>query len=213
MALSTENYSLQQGLTYSTLFDFFCSDSENVEDLTHYCCDRVHHSLIWHHFSVCVQTAEKCFYAFKHLIKGVLVRANVLCCLRFVHITMDRTKVLRKVHTERRTVNPITITFAGGNTCQINKYERVDLGQSSCSEAYRADTFSECLWEGMNNVHRWVQPLHIAALRLIELLDLLLKRSENTASRIAGFETVGEWVREKIFLCAFFVCFQCIIEN
>ena len=65
----------------------------------------------------------------------------------------------------------------------------------------------------MNNVYGWVQPLHIAALRLIELLDLLLKHGENAASRIAGFETVGEWVREKIILCAFFVCFQCIVEN
>ena len=145
MVLSTENYSLQQGLTYSTLFDFFCSDGENVEHLTHYFCDRVHHSLIWRHFSVYVQTTEKCFYAFEHLIKGVLVRANVLCCLRFAGITMDRTKMLRKVHTERRTVNPITITFAGGNACQVNKYERVDLGRSSCYEAYRANTFSEYL--------------------------------------------------------------------
>ena len=65
----------------------------------------------------------------------------------------------------------------------------------------------------MNNVHSWVQPLHISALRLIELLDLLLKHGENTARRIAGFETVGEWVGEKIIFCAFFVRFQCIIEN
>jgi hypothetical protein len=54
-------------------------------------------------------------------------------------------KGIKKVHSERRTANPITITFAGGNTCQMNKYERVDLGPSSCSEAYRADTFSKCL--------------------------------------------------------------------
>jgi hypothetical protein len=40
---------------------------------------------------------------------------------------MNPTKVLRRVHTERRTPNPIKITFAGENTCQIN--ERVDLAQ------------------------------------------------------------------------------------
>jgi hypothetical protein len=65
----------------------------------------------------------------------------------------------------------------------------------------------------MDDVHGWVQPLRIAALRLIELLDLLLKNCENTASRIAAFEPVGERVRKKIVLRALFVRFQGIIEN
>ncbi len=120
MLLSTEIYSLQQGLTHSALFDVICSDGENVEDLNHYCCDRVQHSLIWRRFSVCVQTLEKCFNALEHLKESVLIRANVLSCLRIVRITIDRTKVLGRVHTERRTPNPIKITFAGENTCQIN---------------------------------------------------------------------------------------------
>jgi hypothetical protein len=81
MVLSTEIYSLQQGLTDSTLFDFFCSDGQNVEDLDHYGRDRVHHSLIRCHFCVCVQTLEKCFYALEHLKERVLIRANVLSCL------------------------------------------------------------------------------------------------------------------------------------
>jgi hypothetical protein len=118
---------LKQVLTHSALFDFFCSDGQNVKDLNHYCRDRVHHSLIWYRFSVRVQTSEKCFYALEHLKESVLVRANVFSCLRIVRITKERTKVLRRVHTERSTPNPIKITFAGENTCQIN--ERVDLGQ------------------------------------------------------------------------------------
>jgi len=65
----------------------------------------------------------------------------------------------------------------------------------------------------MKDVHSWDQPLRIAALRLIELLDLLLKHSENAASRIAGFEPVSERVREKIVLRALFVSFQGIVEN
>jgi hypothetical protein len=48
---------------------------------------------------------------------------------------------------------------------------------------------------------------------MIEVLELLLKHSENAASRIADFEPVGEWVRERIHLGAFFVRFQGIIEN
>jgi hypothetical protein len=65
----------------------------------------------------------------------------------------------------------------------------------------------------MKDVHSWIHPLVIAALRLIELPDLLLKHGENAASRITGFEPVSERVREKILLCAFFVRFQGIIEN
>jgi hypothetical protein len=82
-----------------------------------------------------------------------------------------------------------------------------------CSEAYRANTLSECLREGTKDVHSWVQPSRIAALRLIEVLGLLLKHGENAASRIAGFEPVGERVRERIHLGPFFVRFQGIIEN
>ena len=65
----------------------------------------------------------------------------------------------------------------------------------------------------MKDIHSWAQPLHAVALRLIELLDLLLKHSENAASRIAGFEPVGERVGEKIVLCACFVRLQGIFEN
>ena len=65
----------------------------------------------------------------------------------------------------------------------------------------------------MKDIHSWVQPLRVVALRLIELLDLLLKHGENAASRIAGFEPVSEWVRKKIVLRAFFVRLQGIIED
>ena len=103
-------------LTGSALLDFFCCSSNKVEDLDHYCGNCVHHSLIWCNFSVYVQTLEKCFYALENLKKSVLVRANGLSCLIIICIMIDRTKVLRTVHTERRTANPIKITFAGENT-------------------------------------------------------------------------------------------------
>ena len=65
----------------------------------------------------------------------------------------------------------------------------------------------------MKNVHSWVEPLRVVALRLIEFLGLLLKHGENAASRFAGFKLASKRVREKIVLCAFFVRFQGIIEN
>ena len=65
----------------------------------------------------------------------------------------------------------------------------------------------------MKDSHCWVHPLCISALRLIELLDLLLKYGENTANRIAGFEPAGERMREKIVPRTVFVRLQGIIEN
>ena len=65
----------------------------------------------------------------------------------------------------------------------------------------------------MKDVHSWVEPLRVVGLRLIELLDKLLKHGENAASRIAGFEPVSERVGEKIVPCAFFVRFQGIVKN
>jgi hypothetical protein len=51
------------------------------------------------------------------------------------------------------------------------------------------------------------------ALRLIELLDLLLKDVENAAGRLAVLELGSEWVGAKVLLRASLVCFQGIIEN
>jgi hypothetical protein len=65
----------------------------------------------------------------------------------------------------------------------------------------------------MKDVHSWVQPLRIAALRLVEVLDLLLKHGENATRRRAGLESVCEWVLKEILLCALLVRFQGIIEN
>ena len=65
----------------------------------------------------------------------------------------------------------------------------------------------------MKDVHSRVQPLQVVGLGLIKLLEVLLKHGENAASRIAGFEPVGERVRERIDLGTFFVRFQGIIEN
>jgi hypothetical protein len=65
----------------------------------------------------------------------------------------------------------------------------------------------------MKNVHSWVEPLCIAALRLIELLYLLLEHVENAARGVAGLKPVSEWVLEEIVLCALVVGFQGIVEN
>jgi hypothetical protein len=61
---------------------------------------------------------KKSLYALKDFKKSLLARPNILGCLRYDLITMDRTRVLRRIHTERRTPIPAKIAFAGENTCK-----------------------------------------------------------------------------------------------
>ncbi len=63
--------------------------------------------------------------------------------------------------------------------------------------------FSERPRECMKDLYSWVEPSatpFIAALRLIELVDLLLKHVENVARRVAVLEPGSEWVITKILL-------------
>ena len=65
----------------------------------------------------------------------------------------------------------------------------------------------------MKDLHSWVKPLGAVALKLIELLDLLLQHGENAARGMAGFESGSERVGEKILFRSFFIRFQGIVEN
>jgi hypothetical protein len=65
----------------------------------------------------------------------------------------------------------------------------------------------------MEDVHSWLQPFRIAALRLVEFLNFLLKNGENAARRITGLEPASEGVLEEIRLCTLLVRFQGIVEN
>jgi hypothetical protein len=82
--------------------------------------------------------------------------------------------------------------------------------------AYQANTFSERLREGIEDIHSWVQPIcppFIATPRLIELLDLFLKDGENSTRRVAGLELCGKWMGNEVFFCTLFVFFQGIVED
>ncbi len=60
----------------------------------------------------------------------------------------------------------------------------------------------------MKELYSWVEPsgpLFISTLRLIELLDLLLKHVENVARRVAVLQLGSEWVIMKILLRVSFV--------
>ena len=65
----------------------------------------------------------------------------------------------------------------------------------------------------MKDVYSRAEPLGIAALGVIELLELLLKHGENAARGVAGLEAASEWVLKEIALCSLVVRFQGIVEN
>ena len=75
---------------------------------------------------------------------------------------------------------------------------------------------SERRRECMEDLYSWIEPtgpLFISTLRLIELLDLVLKHVENVVRRIAVLKLGSEWVITKILLHMSFVRSQGIIEN
>ena len=86
----------------------------------------------------------------------------------------------------------------------------------SCLGAYQAYGFSYGIRKGREDIDRRVEPsgqAPIASLRLIELLNLLLKDSSNAARRIAFLKLCSEWMGEKVPLCASLILFQGIVEN
>ena len=79
----------------TALLNFFRRNSNEVDDLDHYCRDCIYHFLIWCQFNVYLEPSEKSFYALEHLNKSVLIRADILSCLKSTLITMDRTKIFK----------------------------------------------------------------------------------------------------------------------
>jgi hypothetical protein len=67
-----------------------------------------------------LEASEKHFDALEDVDKSVLTCSNILSCLRDAGVTMARTELLKRLHTERRTPTPAKITLAGGNTCHMN---------------------------------------------------------------------------------------------
>jgi hypothetical protein len=108
---------VQKRLTRSALLDFFCCDSNNVQDFSHYFHDCVHHILIQCRFSVNLQSSEKRLQALEYLKKDALACTDILGRLGGYRITMSRTNILERIHTKRRMPNAVKIAFAGGNAC------------------------------------------------------------------------------------------------
>ena len=99
--------------------------------------------------------------------------------------------------------------------CLSNAHISTDI-TGSCLGAYQADGSSDGIRKGREDVDRRVEPSGqalIAGLRLIELLNLLLKDSSNAAGRVAFLELCSEWMREEVLLCASLIFFQGIVEN
>ena len=66
-------------------------------------------------------------------------------------------KFNKDIHTERKTPTPAKMTLAGENTCHVNMREQDS--KKCMSEAYQADTRSNHVREGIQDVDRWIKPL------------------------------------------------------
>jgi hypothetical protein len=122
-------------------------------------------------------------------------------------------ELFRRVQTNKRTPIPAKTTLAGENTCQVNM--RVQNSDEFTCRTYQTNALSKGRGEGVKDIHSRVEPFCesiLASSRVIELMDLLVKDSENGARRVACLQLGGEWMCEKILLCTPLVRFQCIME-
>jgi hypothetical protein len=106
------------------------------------------------------------------------------------------------------------ISFPGENTCEMKI--RAHVSHRFAFWAFQANTLSERLREGIEDIHSRVQPFcppFIATPGLVELLDLFLKDGENGTRRVAGLELCGKWMSNKVLFCTLFVCVQGIVED
>ena len=117
IVLSTGNNFVEKRLTRSALLDFFCCNSNDVQDFSHYFHDCIQHFLNQCRFSVSLQSLKKRFQTLKYLKKSALVCTDILSRLRGDRITMGGTNILERIHTNRRTPNAVNMTFDGGIAC------------------------------------------------------------------------------------------------
>jgi hypothetical protein len=69
---------------------------------------------------------------------------------------MANRKLLRRIHTERRTPIPENITAAGENTCQMNM--RVHISDEFSPEAYQTNARSKRGRKIIEDVDCWIKP-------------------------------------------------------
>ena len=110
------------------MLDLLRRNPEDRENLDHDLDKYIHHLCRWWHLCVNLNTSEKHFDALEHVDKGVLSCSGMHSCLRDVGVTVARTELLRRLHTDSRTPKPAKITLADGNTCQMDV--SADLRQS-----------------------------------------------------------------------------------
>ena len=83
-------------------------------------------------------------------------------------------------------------------------------------DIYQANPLAKCRRKRIEYVDRWFDPSPqslIAALRFLELMDLILKYGQNSCGRVRCLELVSEWVRDKILLGLCFISLEGFFKN
>ena len=113
-----------------------------------------------------------------------------------------------------KTPTPAKITLASKNTYKINIRGKAYIDSSIGT--YETDAVGDDGRKRAQDTHRWGQPLcHslIATMRVVKLLNLVLKHGNNGTSSVARLQLGGKRVSEKVFLGLLLVGFQGSIEN
>ena len=121
---------------------------------------------------------------------------------------LERRERRRRLDTNRKKNTDSRKDQVRGRECLSNALNGNVKG--SCLGTYQANSISDGIREGRQNIDRRLEPFGqalIASLRLIKLLDLLSKNSLNAARRIALLELCSEWMAQKVFLCPFSIRF------
>ena len=73
---------LRDRLTRSTLFNLFCRDRKNSQNLYHDLHNNTHHLRRWRHLGVNLETLEEIFHALEDIDESVLTCTNILSRLK-----------------------------------------------------------------------------------------------------------------------------------
>ena len=138
-------------LTHSALLNLFHGDPKNRDNLGRYPNDYIHHLRRWRNSGVNLQASEKHLNTLKDVDQSILACSSILSCLGDGGVTMAH-RIIRNIHTERRTPTPTNTTLAGENICRM----RMRYQTSSRYKTYQANTLSKSRGESKENVHCWV---------------------------------------------------------
>jgi hypothetical protein len=183
-------------LTQSSTFHFFGRDRKDVYYLDHNFDDHVRHSCSRCNASVYVKPLKEAFDAAEDIDELVLTRANIFSRLGNLSVIIGCPKELLKKPTERRTLIPAKIIFAGGNAWTWVLEQKVP--ERIHPNIHQPNSLAKHVRKRMQDINGRDDPFCesiVDILRLIERGDLFSKSIEDSLGGTAGLKLEKERMR------------------